>query len=296
MEKIVLGIAIILLFSTGIVYGQELKLGDPAIQKVKVTVSENGDVHIVHEVKNSKNLQQVAFISNNFTNLHVSDKEGNKPEYAETNAKNVGLALFPTKEDVIVEYDVKGTVMKKDGLWTLDYEYLADTIFYLPKEIKLIYINNSILNLENKNGIFCHGCKAKIEYESTPTEITKTVQWEEKKFDVKIITLAKISSLNLDQPNKKISFDVKENNKYITLIIPKELLGNPYQVLLNGEPILKQERAIDNDSVLLHIKPAQMGTIEIVGVSVVPEFPLVTTLVLSVAMFTIIFSKRFNLH
>lgn len=135
-----------------------------------------------------------------------------------------------------------------------------------------------------------------LEYELSPTIITKQVQWEDKKFDVQIITQTKISSLKLDQPQKKISFEVTEPNKYVTLIIPRELLWNPYEVLLNDELLKKQERLGEDNNVWLHIKPNETGTVEIIGVSVVPEFPLAMILVLSIAMVVAIYANRLNLR
>src|SRR5574338_1390808 len=110
----------------------------------------------------------------------------------------------------------------------------------------------------------------KLEYELGQTQIVKQVEWQDKKFDVQVITLGDISSFKFDQPNKKITFDVKDANKYITLIIPLELLWNPYQVLLNGNTTLDHEFYSDGKVMWLGIKPDKPGTVEIIGTSAVP--------------------------
>lgn len=291
--KIILGILIVTLFSS-VAFAQEVKFGDPAIQTVSVKISKNGDAHVIHEVQKSKNSQQVAFLSADFSDFTIIDDDGEEPQYAQAGGEKPGIVLFPTKNDVTIEYDVKGAIQQKNGLWTWNYVYLADSSFYLPDEVKLFYVNGNLVNLGDQKGFRCHGCQVRLEYELEPTIITKQVEWDGKKFDVKIITQTKIPSLKLDQPNKSLSFDVTEPNKYVTLIVPRELLWNPYTVSLNDKLILKQERIDQDNNVWLHITPNETGTVQITGVSVVPEFPLTAVLVLSAAMVVAIYANRLS--
>ena len=292
--KIILAILLVSGIFSYSAFAQEIKVGEPAVQEVSVKISENGDAHVTHEVKKSKNTQQVEFISPDFTNFTIIDDDGGEPTYAEAGGENPGIVLFPTNDDITIEYDVAGAVSNKAGLWTWDYVYLADTSFFLPDGVDLFYVNNSLLRLGDQKGFLCHGCQVMLEYELKPTIITKQVSWEGKTFDVKIITQTDIQKLTLDQPNKTLSFDVAEPNKYVTLIIPQDLLWNPYEVTLNDKPILKQERAYADNNVWLHIKPNEAGTVTIVGVSVVPEFPFATIMVLSVAMIVTIYASRLS--
>jgi hypothetical protein len=275
-------------------FAQEIKIGEPAVQQVSIRISENGDVHVTHEVEKSNSPKQVQFLSPDFTNFTIIDDEGEEPMYAEAGGENPGIVLFPTRDDVIIEYDIEGIIQEKNGLWTWDYIYLAETAFYLPQGVDLFYVNENLVRLGDQKGFLCHGCQMKLEYELEPTVITKQVTWEGQTFDVKIITQTEISKLILDQPNKILSFDVTEPNKYVTLIIPQDLLWNPYEVSLNDKPILKQERTSQDGNVWLHLYPHEAGTITILGVSVVPEFPLATVLVLSAAMVTVVYSTKIS--
>ena len=83
---------------------------------------------------------------------------------------------------------------------------------------------------------------------------------------------------------------------YITLIIPRDLLWNPYEVSLNDKLIKKQERVDQDNYVWLHLNPEEKGILKIQGVSVVPEFPLTTVLILSAAMSVVVYTVRFNRH
>lgn len=290
MQKIALGTIIVVLLSAGTAFAQEVSFGTPAVQEVRITINENGGAHVVHVVNSGKSPQQLYTISNDFTNLQVTDEDGGSPEYGESGGEKAGFVIFPTKNKVQVEYDVDGAVIKRNGMWTWDYQYLASTAFYFPDKVELVYANANPVDLANTEGIKCHGCQIKLEYELEKTGHTQQIQWEDKKFDVNIITRADISPLALDQPSKKISFDVNEANKYVTLIIPQELLGNPYDVMFNDRPLLHHEYSNGNQ-IFLSMKPNETGTVQVIGATVIPEFPIAAILVLSVAM---IFAAKFT--
>lgn len=297
MKKIILGIILgVLLSSVGTVSAQ-LTIGNPAKQIVQITISEDGSAHVTHVVEPSIQPQQVTVIQNNFTNLQIKDESGNIPQYGEVSGDVKSFMLFPTSKKTLIEYDLKNIVKLEDGMWRWNYRYLAETKFYLPEDANLIFTNEVPINLAEKKGINCHGCQVKLEYELGQTEIVKQVQWQDKKFDVRIITLSDISSFKFDQPNKKLTFDVNDENKYITLIIPLELLWNPYQVLLNGNVTLDNEFYSDGKTVWLGIKPDKTGTVEIIGVSAVPEFPLVSLLIFGSAMVLVVrYKNKFSLR
>lgn len=275
---------------SGSAFAQEVTFGDPAKQAVKITISENGDAHVTHVIEESKKPQQLQVVQEGFVNLQITDENGGSPEYGETGGEKTSFVIFPNDDKVLVDYDLPKAVTQVDGLWTWRYVYLASTAFYLPEKVDLIFANTSPVNIGDRQGIRCHGCDITLEYELEKTETTKQVQWEDKKFDVRIITQTDITSFEFDQPNKKLSFDVSEADEYVTLVIPLELLWKPYEVFLDGEKILKHEFYSDGKSAWLNFKPNQAGKIEIIGVSAVPEFPIAALLVLSVAM---VFATKF---
>ena len=298
MKKIILGIILGVLFSSvGTVFAQQAAIGNPANQVVKILLNNDGSAHVIHVVEPSSQPQQVLVVQNNFTNLQIKDEIGRIPQYGEVSGNTKSFMIFPTDKKILVEYNLKNAVTLKDGLWSWDYQYVADTKFYLPEDANLIFANGTPINLGDKKGVNCHGCQIKLEYELSQTEIVKQVKWQDKKFDVRIITLGDISSFKFDQPNKKITFDVNDENKYITLVIPLELLWNPYQVLLNGNATLDHEFYSDGKTMWLGIKPDKTGTVEIIGTSAVPEFPLVSLLIFGSAMIVVVrYKNKFNLR
>jgi hypothetical protein len=260
----------------------QLTLGEPAIQKfIEITIDEQGEVHVLHEIKNSQTVVQVDTIDGTISNLKVIDEKGNDVEYGTIGIENVsGITVFPSEEDVIIEYDLDDALFYKNGMWVWDFYNEETTTIIFPKGVDLLFVNNSPVLLQDAKGITCYGrsqnaiCDAYIEYViSESTKLTK-VQWEDRDFVVGIRTLTEISSFNFDQPTKSISFNVNEDKQLITLIIPLELLWNPYEVYLDDQKILKREFFSNGTHVWLNIRPENSGTIQIIGTSVVPEFPL----------------------
>jgi hypothetical protein len=278
-------IALVLISSIPLVSAQ-LTLGVPADQKlVKITINKQGEVHVLHEIGASKNAVQVNTIDGTLSNLKVNDIKGNDVQYGTSGlGGSTGITIFSSAENVIIEYDLDDVIFEKDGMWTWDFLYLQTTTFILPKGLDLVYVNGVPVMLQDAKGITCHGCQAKIEYVlDQPTKINN-VQWEDRKFNVGIRTLADISSLNFDQSRKSISFNVKEENQLITLVIPLDLLWSPYQVYLDDQKILKHEFFSNQTHAWLNIRPETSGTIQIIGTTVVPEFPVLSPLVIGIAI------------
>jgi hypothetical protein len=260
----------------------QITLGEPAIQKlIEITIDEQGEVHVLHEVEESQKVVQVDTIDGTISNIKVIDVEGNDVEYGTIGIENVtGITIFPSQEDVIIEYDLDDALFYKDGMWIWDYFNEETTTIIFPKGVDLLFVNNSPVLLHDAKGITCYGrsqnaiCSAYIEYViNESTRLTK-VQWGDRNFVVGIRTLTEISSFNFNQSTKSMSFNVNEDKQLITLIIPLELLWNPYEVYLDDQKILKREFFSNGTHVWLNMRPENAGTIQIIGTSVVPEFPL----------------------
>jgi hypothetical protein len=260
----------------------QLTLGEPAIQKlIKITIGEKGEVHVHHEIKKSNVVVQLDTINGTVSNLKVIGDKGADIEYGTTGTESVtGITIFPSKEDVIIEYDLGDVLFYKNGIWTWDFFNKETTTIIFPKDVDLLFINNNPVLLQDAKGITCYGrsqnaiCDAYIEYVINESVKLTKVQWEDRNFVVGIRTLAEISSFNFDQPTKSMSFYVNGDKQLITLIIPLELLWNPYEVYLDDQKILKHEFFSNSTHAWLNIRPENSGTIQIIGTSVVPEFPL----------------------
>lgn len=296
MKQIVFALVIVSLLSST-AFAQEISFGKPAIQTVKIEIDEKGNAHVTHIVEKSSSSQQLELISSNFTNLSVKDEKGDSAEYAETGGDKASLLILPSKNKVLVEYDLENVVAEKNGFWKWDYRYVASTSFFLPNSTDTVFVNSNPILLREVDGIRCHGCQVKLEYGMKSLEQTQKITWEGKIFDVIISTNGKISKVKLDQANKMLSLDVMEKDQYVTLVIPKELLWNPYEVFLNDKKIPTHEFYQTEDMVWLNFKTNSTGKVDIVGVSVVPEFPFAAVLVLGAAMIVAArLSGKLSLH
>lgn len=278
-------------------FGQ-ISFGVPAEHaSLKITIEENGDVHVIHVVKkNDKNIQ-VSLIPGIVENIQVKDVKDNAVQHAMSG--NELITLFPPKTNITIEYDLKDVLVLENGVWTWDYLYTKSnhSEFILPDKVDLAFANDRPVHLMTAEGLRCHGCQMILEYTLDEPIIMKKVEWKNQNFPVFIRTLDEIKSFSFDQPSKSLSFETTEENRSITLIIPLELLWNPYEVYLDGTKILKHEFSQNSTHVWLNIKPKTTGTIEIIGISAVPEFSILLPLTLGILMvvgFSI--KSKINLH
>ena len=299
MRKIGIAIiALIIFFPIIPVFPQEVTIGEAAQQIVEIVIRENEQVHVKHNVLQSDSTIQVDFINGTISNIEVADIEGNAVQSGTLGAGNPGIVIFSSKQDIIVEYDLDDVLELKEGFWSWDYSYHSSTEFIFPNNVNLILVNERpIFFGEKRARISCHGCEATIQYVKDELFNLKEVQWEDRKFVLGILSLSDISSFNFDQPTKKISLEVTEDNQRIIVNIPLELLWRPYEVFLNDERVFVNEFYINETHAGISIRHDTSGTIEIIGTTVVPEFPIFAPLLVGIAAVIILqFRNRLNLR
>ncbi len=123
----------------------------------------------------------------------------------------------------------------------------------------------------------CHGCDMVLEYVIDEPVILKEIMWGNQKFTIEIITLAEIPYFVFDQPTKRIFFVVISNNDPVTLIIPLELLENPYDVYLNDDKIFNHEFVLNATHARLNFRADSSGVVDIIGSKAVGEGPVMKT-------------------
>ena len=275
----------------------QISIGQKAIQKsVEVTINLEGEVHVKHIVHKSNLPTDLELIYGTVSNVSVTNEEGNEVLFSISDDDRM-LLVQPSSEESIIEYDLEHALIQTNGVWTWSFRYLETTSFYFPDEAKLIFSNERPVYLDEKKGISCHGCQMVLEYSINEPKILENVTWEDKEFEVEILTHSNIDNFVFDQPTRSISFDVSNENQFVTTIIPLELLWNPYVVLLDDEKIFFHEYNNDGTHVWLSLKPETSGTISIIGTTVIPEFPIIAPLAIGFLMILALpFTRKFNLH
>ncbi len=295
--KIALLLVISLFMIVPSVSAQQISVSEEANQKsVTVTVDEQGNVHVKHIVMSSNSPKQLNLIDGVIQNLTITNEEGMEKTLA-TIGNNDAVVIFPSGDASIIEYDLKEALLEKDSVWKWDFRYVQTTSFMLPEELDVIFVNHRPILLDDKKGFTCHGCQMVLEYSFNESKNHMEVNWEDKKFLVEIITLANIDDFNFDQPTKEISFDVNEDNQFVTTIIPLELLWGPYAIFVDDEKKLFHEFNNNGTHTWINLRPDTAGEITIIGTTVVPEFPLIAPLAIGFLMVLMIpLMKKFSLH
>ena len=276
---------------------QEVNIGEKARQKsVEVIISEEGNVHVKHIVSSSNSPKYIDLIEGTIENLTMTNEEGEE-QLVTVLGGGDAVMILPSDSDFIVEYDLEDVLLLKDNMWTLNFLYLETTSFIMPEELDLIFVNERPVRIDDKRGILCHGCQMILEYSTNEPKNAIQVNWEDREFLVEIRTFADIENFKFNQLEKKISFQVNDDNQFVTTIIPLELLWEPYMVFLDDEKIFFHKYINNGTHVWLSMRPETSGEITIIGTTVIPEFPIIVPLAIGfliiVAMPLI---KKFNLR
>ena len=141
------------------------------------------------------------------------------------------------------------------------------------------------------------GGNLKIEFYSNESKIIEKATWEENEFDIEIITDSEIKDFNFDQPEKSISFQVNDENKFVIITMSEELLGGPYVTLLDDVQIKHTKYLRDGGIVSLNLKPETTGQVTIIGTTVIPEFSMFIPLIMGfIIILTVPAMRKFSLH
>ena len=283
----------------------QLTIGGNAEQKlIEMKLDIDGTVSVKHVVSSSNMPVTVQLFSGTISNLVIINEKG---EDMFENGANAGIAydpqgnqsivIFPSKQNSIIEYNLE-SIIPEDNLLTIQTSYAETYSIIFSDEIEMIFLNNNIIFLENKKGISLnYGGSATIQYYSNTPKIIKEVQWEENEFDVEIITDSKIDKFNFEQTSKSISFQVNEEDKFVTIIMSEELLGGPYLIFLDDEKIKFNKTMKNENNIVLNIKPEVSGEIVIIGTTVIPEFSMFIPLIMGFfIILTMPLIKKINLH
>ena len=296
LKKILVTLVFVgLFFSMSEAFGQ-ITFGEKPQQTIKIIIDENGIAHVTHEVVGSpKTTHQVETVVGKMSNLTVVDREGNDVQYLTLEKDPIAIVLTPSNNDMIfIKYDLSDVIVLKDGVWTWEWAGIEKTNFYFPDSVDMIWVNDRPVYIGEK-GIRQHGGKMTLEYVIDEPVVLKEVEWEEKKFTVAIRTLTNVGLFEFNQPAKSITFDVAKGNPLVTVIIPLELLWEPYEVYLNSNKTLNREFYNNGTHVWLGFRPDTFGTMNVVGTTVVPEFPLFVPLVIGIsAVIFLQFRNKFN--
>lgn len=290
---LILAVSVAILF-TSTAFGQQLSMGEKPKEDIVVTIDENGDAHVVHQVQVNHNTPvQVDMITGNITNFSVTDENGSSVQYSTISQSPMAVLLLPSDRNMtLISYDLGHAVILNNGIWSWKYFEPPDaqyTDFHFPKGVDMIWSNNQD-NPSTARPVYLgqHGLKQVgngflLQYVINEPITIQTVQWQDKTFNVGVRTLANVGPPVFDQSAMAYGFNIDQPNSFVVVIMPKELLWGPYQTTINMNKTLTTEIHDNGTYAWIGIRPAQSGTVQMTGTSVVPEFPVFVPLVVAIS-------------
>ena len=280
-------------------YGQ-LTIGSEAKQElIEVKISPTGEINVKHIVSPSNMPATVHLFLGEISDLIITNHSGEKIDSGTANdAKgNLSVLVFPSNQNSIITYNLENMKIE-NNLFSTEIFYAQKFSVVFHESINLIFVNNNPIFLDDKKGIAINGGgNAEIKFYSNESKIIEKATWEENEFDVEIITNSEIQSFNFNQPEKSISFQVNDENQFITITMSEELLGGPYVTLLNDVKIKHTKLVRDGDIVSLNIKPETTGQVTIIGTTVIPEFSMFIPLIMGfLIILTVPAMRKFSLR
>jgi hypothetical protein len=239
-------------------------------------------------------------INGNITNFSVTDEKGAPVQYSTVSQSPMAVLIFPADRNMtLINYDLIQAVSFNNGVWRWDYYDPPDTYFtdfHFPKGVNMIWANDRPVFLGHK-GVRDAGNGMHLSYIINEPTTIQTVQWQDRTFYVGIQTLANVGPPVFDQSTMSYAFNIDRPNAFVSVIMPMELLGGHYQASINTNKTLTSKFYINDTYVGIGIRPAQSGTVQITGTTVVPEFPMVVPLVIAIsAVVAFRFVSKLNFH
>lgn len=250
----------------------QMQAGEAADQKEVVVYLDGApDARILHVIGPGEDPRQLKLVPGAISNLSVGDESGMDVQYA--TAADGSIVVSPSELDVMVEYVIRDALTLKGNVWTWDFRYLENVLFVLPPEPDTVYANDQPVHLGDTDRIRCHGCQMKLEYTTGEPVTLHGISWEEHEFVVAVRSHDTIESMELHQPSMSMIFEVAEGGEFVTVVIPREMLGDPYQVYLADEKVWFHAYRDNGTHAWVNIRPEAPGTVTVVGSTVIPEFP-----------------------
>ena len=260
-------------------------------ESVEVEIGQAGDVRVKHVIKDSEFSQKLKLLDGSVARITAVDESGKDVAFTMSD-ESTHILLLPSEETILVEYDLLDELVQIDGVWTMDFSYEHTTSFLVPDVVDLIFVNDRPVYLGEKNGIACHGCYMLLEYTINEPSVFENVKWEEDEFLVEIRTLADVGQLEFEQPSKSIKFDLDGGGDFVTVIIPTELVGEPYSVFLDDEKIYFNEYINNGTHAWLNARPDSGGELRIMGTTVIPEFSLMIPMIAGFVVLVVVSKSK----
>jgi len=105
-----------------------------------------------------------------------------------------------------------------------------------------------------------------------------------------------VSEASVNEEEKSITFqltsDPKSNDQNLLMLLPSDLIDGPYVIFVDGEKNLTFEYISDDVNTVKIELPDNSKEITIIGSKIMPEFGIVTVIILGIALTSMIFIQK----
>lgn len=161
-------------------------------------------------------------------------------------SKNGPVAVIRAADGqpAVAEYNLTGAISLSDGVYSLEYAYPHTTVFVLPDDASMVFVNDRIVELGDKDKIACHGCSMTLYYAKDISSGAETAEIAGyAAFQVGIASSSGVGEFSFDAPKGEISLWADgTGHQFLDVAIPTELMGEPFTVSLDGKKIIHQKR------------------------------------------------------
>lgn len=242
-----------------------------------IHLSASGEARIVEGLTPSTTASRITLspISPNVTNLLAVDESNIILRSVLTN-NTIRIDTLGAAR-VTLTYNAEILNRTRD-IWNLQYTSSINSKVLLPSGSELLFVNNIPVDIV-ENAIVMPPGKVSLSYKTrSVTSDAFRVSWDGTYYYVGILSITKIRSLDFEQASKSIVLGL-DSREPILVIIPKTLLGGPYDVRAGGGQQVVQFKEYYQNAThsWVRIEPASnTNSIRIIGTAVIPEFEFST--------------------
>ena len=139
-------------------YGQ-LSIGSEAKQElIEVKINPDGEIYVKHIVSSSNTPGNVPLVIGEISNLIITNDLGEEINSGTANdvKGNLSILVFPSKQNTVITYNLENMKLN-NNLYSTEISYPKKISVLFDESVELIFVNDSIIFLENKKGIAVNG-------------------------------------------------------------------------------------------------------------------------------------------
>ena len=251
-----------------------------SVPSVSVTIFKDGGVSVEHKVAGGGEDRAVPLLGGGVDGGRavgievVGADDGAAVAGFEASEDGSHVVVPPTGGDVVVRYGLEGAMaLSEPSTYSWSFLYRATTTFVLPDEVDVAFVNGQAVHFTGARAFTCHGCQMELEFTAGEQRGVQRFelggQGEPRRFDVGVWSSAQVGPLAFDPASMSIAYEAGgvsgAGGRWVTLVVPPELLGPPYRAEAGGESVPVTTFKADDGRIGVSVRPAEDGTVRIFG-------------------------------